>query len=93
MSDTALLVDMLNSYQHEDAEALADSVAEIVAPLAGLVDRVRDRDDIDVGAAASDVVDAVDDHQASVQEAASARTEADRMRQRADSLTNQSDLP
>jgi nicotinamidase-related amidase len=39
---------MLNSYQHEDAEALADSVAEIVAPLAGLVDRVRDRDDIDV---------------------------------------------
>ena len=49
VSDTALLVvDMLNSYQHEDADALADSVAEIVEPLAGLIDRVRDRDGIDV---------------------------------------------
>jgi nicotinamidase-related amidase len=49
VSDTVLLVvDMLNAYQHEDAEALADSVAEIIEPLAGLVDRARDRDDIDV---------------------------------------------
>jgi nicotinamidase-related amidase len=39
---------MLNSYEHEDADALADSVADIVKPLAGLVDRVRDRDDVDV---------------------------------------------
>jgi nicotinamidase-related amidase len=39
---------MLNAYQHEDAEALADSVAEMVEPLACLIDRVRDRDDIDV---------------------------------------------
>ena len=37
MSDTALLViDMMNAYQHEDAEALANSVAEIIEPLAGL---------------------------------------------------------
>ena len=49
VSDTALLVvDMLNAYQHEDADALADSVAEIVEPLAGLIDRARDRDGIDV---------------------------------------------
>jgi nicotinamidase-related amidase len=49
VSDTALLViDMLNSYQHEDADALADSVAPMVEPLVGLVDRARDRDDIDV---------------------------------------------
>jgi len=47
MCDTALLViDMLNSYQHEDADALADSVAEMIEPLAGLIDRVRDRDDV-----------------------------------------------
>ena len=39
---------MLNAYQHEDADALADSVAEIVTPLAGLIERVRDRDGIDV---------------------------------------------
>jgi nicotinamidase-related amidase len=39
---------MLNAYQHEDADALADSVAEIVEPLAGLIDRVRDRGGIDV---------------------------------------------
>jgi nicotinamidase-related amidase len=49
VSDTALLVvDMLNAYQHEDAGALADSVAEILEPLAGLIDRARDRDGIDV---------------------------------------------
>jgi nicotinamidase-related amidase len=39
---------MLNSYQHEDADALAGSVAEVVEPLAGLIDGVRDRDDIDL---------------------------------------------
>jgi nicotinamidase-related amidase len=43
-----IVVDMLNAYRHEDADALADSVAEIVAPLAGLIDRARDRDGIDV---------------------------------------------
>jgi nicotinamidase-related amidase len=49
VSDTALIViDMLNGYRHEDADALADSVAEIVAPLADLIDRARDRDGIDV---------------------------------------------
>jgi nicotinamidase-related amidase len=45
VSDTALLVvDMLNAYRHEDADALADSVVEIVPPLAGLIDRARERD-------------------------------------------------
>jgi nicotinamidase-related amidase len=49
VSETALVVvDMLNPYQHEDADALADSVAEIVETLAGLVDRARDRDGVDV---------------------------------------------
>jgi nicotinamidase-related amidase len=49
MSETALLViDMMNTYQHEDAEPLADNVAEIVDPLAGLITRARDRDDVDV---------------------------------------------
>jgi len=49
MSETALLViDMMNTYQHEDAEPLADNVAEIVDPLAKLISRARDRDDVDV---------------------------------------------
>ena len=49
MSDTALLViDMLNAYQHEDADALAESTAEIVDTVTDLIHRVRDRDGIDV---------------------------------------------
>lgn len=38
MADTALLVvDMLNAYQHPDADVLAGNVADIVEPLAGLI--------------------------------------------------------
>jgi nicotinamidase-related amidase len=49
VSETALLViDMLNAYQHEDADPLANSVADIVGPLAALIDRVRDRDDVEL---------------------------------------------
>jgi nicotinamidase-related amidase len=49
MSETALLViDMMNTYQHEDAEVLAANVADIVDPLTGLIARARERDDVDV---------------------------------------------
>jgi hypothetical protein len=49
MGDTAVLVvDMLNSYEHEDADALAGSVGEIVEPLAGLIDQVRGRGDVEL---------------------------------------------
>jgi nicotinamidase-related amidase len=49
MSDVALLViDMLNTYRHKDAELLAANVAEIADPLADLISRARDRDDVDV---------------------------------------------
>jgi nicotinamidase-related amidase len=49
VSETAVLViDMMNTYEHEDADVLAASVAKIVDPLAGLISRVRDRDDVDV---------------------------------------------
>jgi nicotinamidase-related amidase len=49
VSDTAVLViDMLNSYQHEDAEKLASSVACIVEPVAGLVSAAGERDDVDL---------------------------------------------
>ncbi|HKG38081.1 MAG TPA: isochorismatase family cysteine hydrolase [Conexibacter sp.] len=37
-----LVVDMLNPYDHDDADALADHVAGIVAPLADLVRRARE---------------------------------------------------
>src|SRR4051812_2558110 len=49
MSDTAILVvDMFNAYRHPDADALIPNVEPIVEPLAGLLARARDRDDIDV---------------------------------------------
>jgi nicotinamidase-related amidase len=49
MSDVALIVvDMLNSYEHEDADALAESVSEVVDTIAELIDRARQRGDVDV---------------------------------------------
>jgi len=49
MSDTALLViDMMNTYEHEDADALAPNVESIVDPLADLISRARDREDVDL---------------------------------------------
>jgi nicotinamidase-related amidase len=49
MSDVAVLViDMLNTYRHEDANVLADHVADIIDPLAGLISQTRDRDDVDL---------------------------------------------
>jgi nicotinamidase-related amidase len=49
MSDVAVLViDMLNTYAHEDADVLAANVAGIVDPLAGLISRARERDDVDL---------------------------------------------
>lgn len=49
MSDTAVLVvDMLNAYQHPDADVLIPNVAEIIEPLADVVRRARTRDDVDL---------------------------------------------
>lgn len=49
MSEVAVLViDMLNTYEHEDAEPLAANVERILDPLSGLISRARDRDDVDV---------------------------------------------
>jgi nicotinamidase-related amidase len=49
MSDTAVLVvDMLNSYQHPDADVLIPNVAEIIEPLADLVESARKSDDVDL---------------------------------------------
>ena len=49
MSDTAVIViDMLNSYEHEDAEKLTPSVADIVEPLSGVISAARKRDDVDL---------------------------------------------
>lgn len=49
MSHVAVLViDMLNTYQHEDGDVLAGNVADIVDPLAGLISRALERDDVDV---------------------------------------------
>ncbi|MBV8860891.1 MAG: cysteine hydrolase [Mycobacterium sp.] len=49
MSDTALLVvDMLNSYQHRDADQLIPNVEKIIDPLADLLRRAREADDVDL---------------------------------------------
>jgi nicotinamidase-related amidase len=49
MTDTAVLVvDMLNSYQHADADVLIPNVAEIIEPLTDVVRRARERDNVDL---------------------------------------------
>lgn len=49
MADTALLVvDMLNTYTHEDAGPLADNVAGIVDPVSRLIGAARAREDVDL---------------------------------------------
>ncbi|MGP4055392.1 cysteine hydrolase family protein [Mycobacterium sp. 4D054] len=49
MSDTALLViDMFNTYDHPDAEQLADSAADVVEPIAELVARAAEHDGVDL---------------------------------------------
>lgn len=49
MIDTALLViDMMNSYRHPDAEKLTPNVEKIIDPLAGPISRARQREDIDL---------------------------------------------
>src|SRR5690348_5281084 len=49
MSDTALLVvDMMNTYQHPDAENLIPNVEKIIEPLTDLVRRARECDDVDL---------------------------------------------
>jgi nicotinamidase-related amidase len=48
MSEVAVLViDMFNTYRHEDAELLAPNAADIIDPLSDLVSRARERDDVD----------------------------------------------
>jgi nicotinamidase-related amidase len=49
VTDTAVLViDMLNTYDHPDAEALAASVAEVIEPMVQLIATASERDDVDL---------------------------------------------
>ncbi len=49
MSDTCVLVvDMMNTYQHPDAEELIPNVGNIIDPLAGLVRRARRTNGVDL---------------------------------------------
>ena len=49
MADTAVLViDMMNTYDHADADRLAPNVEAIVDPLGVLIERARGRDDVDL---------------------------------------------
>ncbi|MCW2953811.1 MAG: isochorismatase [Conexibacter sp.] len=49
MADTALIViDMLNPYDHEDADALAAGVEAIIEPLSRLIAGVREDDDVEL---------------------------------------------
>jgi nicotinamidase-related amidase len=42
MGTAVCVVDMLNTYDHEDADRLTADVARVVEPIAGLVERARD---------------------------------------------------
>lgn len=45
MGDTALIViDMINTYDHPDAELLMPSAESVVPVVSGLLDRARQRD-------------------------------------------------
>ncbi|TRW88405.1 cysteine hydrolase [Mycolicibacterium sp. 018/SC-01/001] len=49
MSTTAILViDMMNTYRHPDAEKLIPHVEPVVEPLSGLVAAAHERDDVDL---------------------------------------------
>jgi hypothetical protein len=49
MADTALVVvDMLNTYEHEDADKLTRSVREVLPNIVDLVERATDDDDVEV---------------------------------------------
>ncbi|MFI6477670.1 cysteine hydrolase family protein [Nonomuraea sp. NPDC050663] len=49
MNVTALVVmDMLNSYDHDDADLLAKSVEEVVGPMAALIRQAEERDDVEL---------------------------------------------
>ena len=49
MSDTTVLVvDMVNTYQHPDAEVLIPNVEKIIEPLANLIRRAAGSDDVDL---------------------------------------------
>ncbi|HZA10914.1 isochorismatase family cysteine hydrolase [Mycobacterium sp.] len=49
MADTAVLViDMLNTYRHKDADHLTRNVEKIIDSLAGLIADARKRDDVDL---------------------------------------------
>jgi nicotinamidase-related amidase len=49
MTDTAVLVvDMMNSYQHPDADVPVPNVGKIIEPLTDLVRRARESDDVDL---------------------------------------------
>lgn len=49
MSETAVLVvDMLNTYQHDDAELLVPNVEDIIDSITHIVGRACERDDVDL---------------------------------------------
>jgi nicotinamidase-related amidase len=49
MPETALIVvDMLNTYEHEDAEPLKRSVREVLPTIAELIERGHERDDVEL---------------------------------------------
>ncbi len=47
-STALLVIDMLNPYDHEDAERLARSAEAVIGPLSQLIGRARERDDVSV---------------------------------------------
>jgi nicotinamidase-related amidase len=43
-----LVIDMLNTYDHPDAEVLAANVADVIDPITQLISTARERDDVEL---------------------------------------------
>jgi nicotinamidase-related amidase len=70
MSETALLVvDMMNSYEHSDAEHLARNVEKVIDPLARLIAEARRRKNIDLIYVNDNYGDFATDHKKIIQSA------------------------
>lgn len=48
VTTAVLVIDMMNAYQHEDAELLVPNVEKIIDPLESLVKQSRHRDDVEL---------------------------------------------
>jgi uncharacterized protein YjbJ (UPF0337 family) len=79
--------------EHAGAQNVATETAQAELDAQREVEKAKGQERVEVRAAASEVADAVDEHQTAEYIATNAHEEADRIRARAARLTNAADLP